>query len=184
MTHLGGAAAFADAIGGIGLPATRRTNEVEIPAAVWTALITTLLSVPATYFAMRSKIRRDLEADYDKDLRERRMTAYAALWALTEPLARYSPPEPLSAHGARLLSKRLRGWYFSDGMVLSAAARDAYFELQKKLVAAPIAAAPAPTRPLDEELVEELRKASSAMRTALSRDVASRRPPMIAAGGG
>jgi hypothetical protein len=159
---------------------------VAIPAQlipVATVLLTTLLSVPVTFFAMRSKVRRDLEADYDKDLRERRLTAYAALWALGEPLARYSPPGPLSAHGARALSQRLRGWYFSEGMVLSEAARKAYFDLQDKLTAPPIAAAPAPTRPLDEAVVKDLRDASTNLHKALSFDVASRQPPIIADGG-
>ena len=153
---------------------------MEISGELLTVIVTTLLSVPATYLAMSTKIRRDLEAQYDKDLRERRLIAYAALWALTEPLAIYSPPEPLSPHGARALSQRLRSWYFRDGMVLSTRARDAYFTLQKLLTAETIAAAPAPTRPLEEAALKDLRDASSAMRTALSRDVASRRPPMIA----
>ena len=150
-----------------------------MPEELMIAVATALLSVATTFATLRAKIRRDLEAQYDKDLRERRLTAYAALWALTEPLALYSPPGPLSAQGARSLSERLRGWYFRDGLVLSASARDAYFTLQKKLTAEPIAAAPARTGPLDPTVVEVLRKTSSAMRTALARDVASRRPPMI-----
>ena len=148
------------------------------------AVVTAMLSVATTYVALRTKIRGDLEAEYDKDLRERRLTAYSALWALTEPLALYSPPEPLTAQGARLLSERLRSWYFSDGILLSTAARDAYFTLQRKLTAEPVAAAPARTRPLDPSIVGELQEASSAMRTALSADVASRRAPMIASDGG
>jgi hypothetical protein len=173
-----------------GLTLRRRTGEAVIPGdlmiAAAAALVTALLSAGTTYVALVTKIRRDLEAQYDKDLRERRLAAYAALWALTEPLALYSPSEPLSPRGARSLSERLRSWYFSDGIVLSAAARNAYFTLQKKLTAEPIAAAPARTKPLDPPVIEDLQKASSAMRTALSRDVASRRPPMIASddGGG
>jgi hypothetical protein len=153
---------------------------MELMTAFATAVVTAFLSVVTTRAALIDKIRRDLEADYDKDLRERRLKAYAALWALTEPLALYSPPEPLSAQGVRALSERLRGWYFSDGMVLSAAARDAYFNLQKKLTAEPVAAPPAATEPLKPPVLEALQKASSAMRTALSRDVRSRLPPMIA----
>ena len=76
----------------------------DLTIAVVTALVTAALSVATTYVALVTKIRRDLEAQYDKDLRERRMTAYAALWTLTEPLARYSPPKPLTAQGVRSLS--------------------------------------------------------------------------------
>lgn len=156
----------------------------ELMGAAATALVAALLSAATTYVALVTKIRRDLEAQYDKDLRERRLTAYAALWALTEPLALYSPVRELSGHGARALSERLRHWYFSDGMVLSEAARDSYFALQKKLTESRVAAAATQTSPLDPPLVKGLQQASSAMRTALSRDVASRRPPMIASDGG
>jgi len=150
-----------------------------MPEYLMIPLVTALLSAATTYVALVTKIRRDLEAQYDKDLRDRRMTAYTALWALTEPLARYSPAEALSARGARSLSELLRGWYFSDGIVLSAKARDTYFELQRKLTAEPIAAASARTEPLDRAVVKGLQDASRAMHTALCGDVASRRPPMI-----
>ena len=135
---------------------------------------------PTTYVALRTKIRRDLEAQYDKDLRDRRMTAYSALWALTEPLAIYSPARKLSGDGARALSERLRHWYFTDGMVLSEEARTRYFDLQKALTTDLLTAAAAETADLDTPLLEPLQKASSKLRTALSSDVASRRPPMIA----
>jgi hypothetical protein len=144
------------------------------------ALMTAAVTFASTLWTMHAKVRRDLEAEYDKDLRERRLTAYASLWALTEPLALYSPPEPLSPDGARALSERLRAWYFREGMVLSVAARDAYFALQDKLTADRIACASAPAKPLGESVVKELRETSSAMRSVLSSDVASRRPPMIA----
>lgn len=152
----------------------------ELMSAIATALVAALLSAATTYVALVTKIRRDLEAQYDSDLRGRRLSSYAALWALTEPLALYSPPRKLSGHGAHALSERLRHWYFTDGMVLSAAARDSYFALQKALTAEPLAALAADTAPLDPPVVEPLRAASSTLRTALSRDVASRRPPMIA----
>lgn len=151
-----------------------------MPDDLISTLVAALVSAVTTYVALRTKIRRDLEAQYDKDLRERRMTAYAALWALTEPLAIYSPARKLSGHGARALSERLRHWYFTEGMVLSAAARDRYFDLQKALTKDSLAAAAADTAPLDTTALKPLQEASSTLRTALSNDVASRRPPMIA----
>lgn len=155
----------------------------DLMSAMATALVAALLSFATTYVGLRTKIRRDLEAQYDKDLRERRMTAYSALWALTEPLAIYSPPRKLSGHGARALSERLRHWYFTDGIVLSREARKAYFALQKALTEKPLAAAAVDTAALDATLVEPLQKISHDLRTALSRDLASRRPPMIASDG-
>lgn len=149
---------------------------MQLTIALATAVVTALLGGLASYVALGAKIRGELQAEYDKDLRNRRTEAYRALWALTEPLALYSPPEALSPDGARALSECLRGWYFSDGIVLSAAARDAYFTLQKKLTAEPIAGAAARSAPVAPPVLKDLRDASSAMRTILSRDVASRRP--------
>jgi hypothetical protein len=145
------------------------TDQIQI------ALVTALLSAGTTYLALVTKIRRDLEAQYDKDLRDRRLAAYRVLWTLTEPLARYSPAEALTRKGAGPLSERLRKWYFQDGLVMSGAAREAYFTLQKKLVAA----ATAQTGPLDSKAVEKILEGSSRMHAALCGDVGSRRPPMI-----
>jgi hypothetical protein len=131
---------------------------------------------------MFARIRSDLEANYDKDLRDRRLNAYTALWALSEPLARYSPPEPMTARGARRLSERLRSWYFRHGIVLSGTARKAYFALQEALTAPTLAASAASTEPLDPGQVKALHDASTELHKRLSRDVGSRRPPMIADG--
>ena len=151
-----------------------------MPDDLTNTLVAAMLTALTTYFALRAKVRRDLEAKYDADLRERRITAYSALWSLTEPLAIYSPARKLSGHGARALSERLRHWFFTDGMMLSWDAREAYFALQKALTSEPLAAAAADTAPLDTQVLEPLQNASHALHAALSKDVASRRPPMIA----
>jgi hypothetical protein len=150
-----------------------------LTVGVATAVVTAFLSGLTTYYGTKSKIRHDLLAQYDKDLRDRRLAAYSALWALTEPLARYSPPKPLSGLGARQLSERLRGWYFRDGIVLSKDARTAYFDLQKMLTEGPVAAAAESTKPFEGETLKALRGASSDLHTALCDDVGSRKPPMI-----
>lgn len=148
----------------------------DLTLAVVTAGVTAALSIVTTYFATRGKIRHELLAQYDKDLRDRRMTAYKALWTLTEPLARYSPPQPLSGEGARSLSSELRTWYFRNGIVLSKRAREAYFDLQEGLTDEKLAAG---TEPLDEEPLKLLQNASRDLHTALCGDVGSRKPPMI-----
>ncbi|MEA3041900.1 MAG: hypothetical protein QOC65_1389 [Sphingomonadales bacterium] len=151
----------------------------DLTAALVTAAVTAALTWGTTYYGMKAKIRHDLVAQYDKDLRDRRLTAYAALWALTEPLARFSPARPLSGKGAHLLSRTLRRWYFRDGLLLSAKARKAYFALQNGLTGKDVAAASAGSEPLDPVVVEKLRKASTVLHTALCGDVGSRNPPMI-----
>ena len=147
-----------------------------IPEPIQIALVTALLSAATTYLALVTKVRRDLEAQYDKDLRDRRLAVYPALWGLSEPLARYSPAGPLSVEGARALSEKMRQWYFRDGLVMSLAARQAYFDLQSRLVDAAAAA-----EPPDSNAFKGLQKASSIMHAALCGDVGSRRPPMIGA---
>jgi hypothetical protein len=149
-----------------------------IPEQMQIALATALLSALTTYLALVTKIRRDLEAQYDKDLRERRLKAYPALWALSEPLARFSPAREFCPDDARTLSQEMRKWYFREGLVMSMAAREAYFRLQGKLTAKTVAAA---IPPLAFEVIEDLKKASSEMHNALCGDVGSRRPPMIGA---
>lgn len=151
---------------------------VDLKITVATAVVTAILSVFTTYFVTVAKIRHELLAQYDKDLRERRLTAYGALWTLTEPLARYSPPGPLTAEAVRSLSQLLRSWYFRDGIVMSKAAREAYFELQRRLTKEGLAGA-ASAGPLGNVTLGKLQDASRDLHTALCGDIGSRKPPMI-----
>jgi hypothetical protein len=149
----------------------------DLTITVVTAGVTAALSVFATYFATVAKVRYELLAGYDKDVRERRLTAYGKLWTLGEPLARYSPPKPLSAEDARALSADMREWYFRDGIVMSEAAREAYFALQRELAGERVAREGA--GPLNERDLKTLQDASRGLHTALCNDVGSRKPPMI-----
>jgi hypothetical protein len=80
------------------------------------------------------KSRKDLELEYDIDLRKRRIDAYAQLWKLLEPLADYFEPGPVTHGAARNLGAALRGWYFRvGGLVLSSSTRPVYFNLQQAL---------------------------------------------------
>ncbi len=53
--------------------------------------------------------------DYDADLRERRIVAYADLWSRLEPLAKYAPQASFSEVQAQELAESLRVWYFDKG---------------------------------------------------------------------
>ena len=143
--------------------------------AVVTSVVTAALSGFTTYFGARAKIRQDLLAELDRDLRKQRMTVYGELWTLAEPLARYSPPGPLTEEGIRGVSERMRCWYFRNGIVMSENARKAYFALQKKLNEDRAGAA----EPLDGKILKDLQDASRDLHTALCGDVGSRTPPMI-----
>lgn len=85
-------------------------------------------------FAAAYKSRKELESLYDIELRRRRIDAYVQLWKPLEPLARWSPPRPLTYHSLAQLSRALRSWYFSSGgLFLSRTTRAPYFNLQEAL---------------------------------------------------
>ncbi len=80
-----------------------------------------------TYFSTRSKILLDLSADYDRDLRNKRLEAYRELWARMEPLSRYSPNEELTVELLRNTRASIKQWYFQvGGIYLSNQCRDEY----------------------------------------------------------
>jgi hypothetical protein len=126
-----------------------------------------LLGLASAYLGLHWKVREELEAEYDKDLRAKRREAYAALWKVLQPLAKYSPPGPLTAESFGLLSVALRQWYFEvGGLYMSSSTRDEYFALQKELTS------PSATG-------ERAREAGSRLRTATTRDVGARNEPLI-----
>jgi hypothetical protein len=74
---------------------------------------------------------REIQRDYDKDLRTRRLAAYEELWRKFEPLAVYAPSESITYERVRELGRDLRGWYFNiGGLLFTQRARDAYFLVQ------------------------------------------------------
>jgi hypothetical protein len=77
------------------------------------------------------KVVQELQIEYDKDLRIRRIHHYEKLWALMEPMAKYPPPDPITYGEVRNRSILFRGWYFAGGgLFLSEETRDSYFDLQ------------------------------------------------------
>jgi hypothetical protein len=68
--------------------------------SVTVALASALGGGVLTYLTTIMKIRKDLAAQYDADLRRDRIGVYKSLWKLLEPLARYAPPESLPSRGA------------------------------------------------------------------------------------
>jgi hypothetical protein len=148
---------------------------LSLVASILTGLVT-------AYFTSR-KVREDLEAKYDTDLRDRRLKVYAELWKLLEPLAKYSPPGPVTPRVLGQLSRALRSWYFdTGGLYLSEPARDAYFALQGALVAAVGTGEAEIDVELDPDAFEAIRKAGSDLRTHLAGDIGTRRRLMVSTG--
>ncbi len=149
-------------------------NEVSV------ALISGILGFLASTVTMFLKFRKDLEAKYDLDLRARRIVAYKELWKHLQPLAKYSPPGPVTHQTLQNLSENLRQWYFEEGgLFLSESSRDSYFALQDEIRGLFRNSDQLEGKPLAEPIYELVRSKSSALRTALTRDVGTRKGSQI-----
>jgi hypothetical protein len=149
-------------------------GKVDLAPQLAAAAIGLIAGVGATAY----KSRKALEHEYDIDLRKTRIEEYRSLWKSLQPLARYSPPGDVDASELRRLAKTLRRWYFEHGgLFFSEESRDAYFDLQETIKQ--ILARAGESEEVDPELVALLFARSSALRTALTSDVATRSPPRI-----
>lgn len=102
------------------------------------AIIGLLGTVGAAVISYRQgslKVAQDLQVEYDKDLRQRRIEQYQEVMKLMAPLAKYPHPEPLSREQVKSLALAFTQWYFvsGGGLFLSVQARERYFDLQDGL---------------------------------------------------
>lgn len=127
------------------------------------------------------KTRKDLESQYDIDLRKHRIDVYKKLWKELQPLAYHSPQAPLTYGAVQELSERLRSWYYDEGgLFLSEKTRAPYLHLQEALTKL---ATPPPKREqrdaLDDETTEIVKALGSRLRTSSTRDVSTRVGPRL-----
>jgi hypothetical protein len=100
---------------------------VTIALSAVTAIITGWIS----YRFWIAQQLREIERDYDRELRASRLPAYQELWKEFEPLAVYAPAEAVTYERLRELGVTLRTWYFhTGGLLFTKRARDAYFLVQ------------------------------------------------------
>ncbi len=155
-------------------------NEITIP--IITGLVSFVSAAILTYLGTRTKIRLDLEAEYDKDLRKARIDPYSKLWSSLQPLAKYSRPGPVTLQALSDLSVEMRRWYFDvGGIYLSEKSRPAYFTLQetirRKIIDPQFQSKK--DLELDEKTFESVRIKGSELRAALAWDIGSRRTPLL-----
>ena len=151
----------------------------DLGTTLITAVAGGLFGLLASYFGIRWKIRKDLEARYDASLRDLRLKVYVELWALLKPLAAFGSQDYPGRGELDDLAAQLRDWYFArGGLYLSREARGIYFRLQRAL-----RTVVSSTRWEEEDLVriddatfEELREIGSRLRTKLTLDVGTRKP--------
>jgi hypothetical protein len=133
-----------------------------------TAVVSAVLAGVGTYFAAR----RELQLKFDESLRELRIEAYKELWKDLEDLAKYGRPDALTNEKAQKLRATLRTWYFhTGGLVLSTDARQDYFTLLDGLELV----IGRGDIVLSDEDDEFLRVLGSRLRSAMTRDVGTRR---------
>jgi hypothetical protein len=129
------------------------------------------------------KLRQELAAAYDKDLRAERLRVYSELWKLLRLLSKYAKPAAVTSDSLRKLSADLTHWYFEvGGLFMSEGTRDCYFALQDALDRRIDAGREHPDRVVTDEEFEQLRRKGSRLRTATTLDVGSRRKPLLSSG--
>lgn len=145
------------------------------------SIVSGLVGASITYLFAILKLRKELEIKYDTDLREKRIPQYLELWKLLEALAKYARPKQLTIDDLHKLTASLRQWYFEKGgLFLSDRSRDTYFGLQeaiKEILSG--RTHQAPESEIDESTYETLRAKGSTLRTALTRDVGTRKAPQL-----
>jgi hypothetical protein len=148
---------------------------------VLAAVIGGLFGIVGTYVAAILKFRKDLEADFDKEIRKERIQEYPKLWRLLELLAKYDRPDPVTPAHLADLSVAMRKWFFDGGGIyLSDRARESYFALKRQLQKVAHSSRQQSDQAIDEQEAGKLVQAASLLRAHLTRDLGTRRTPAIA----
>jgi hypothetical protein len=67
-----------------------------------------------TYLTAIVKVRKDLESEFDREIRKERIEQYPKLFCLLKLLPRFDRPDPLTPSRLHNLSVDMRDWFF-DG---------------------------------------------------------------------
>jgi hypothetical protein len=142
------------------------------------ALVGTAAGGLTAFLTSRAQLRRELEYEYDRDLRARRVEAYASLYRRTANLPRYRRTKPARTELSGW-SEGFHSWYFDEagGLFLSDAARKAYLSALEAMAA--VASEGSSDRLSDEE-VERLWRAGQALRRRLAADIGAAEDPRLA----
>jgi len=149
-----------------------KSRMTELLIGVASALTAAVL----TYFSSRSKIFLDLTADYDRDLRNKRLDAYRELWRRMEPLST-SSVDRLSVEIIKSTRESIRSWYFQvGGIYLSNTCRDEYDRLKYEMIALidEYESNDLKSFPSEESALKVV-SAGKVLRQAMAQDVATRK---------
>jgi hypothetical protein len=142
-----------------------------------------------TYLTTRSTMRLGLEHDYDKTLRDIRLTGYQQLFHLTAQIPRHwlLTPEPSRAELMKIRTS-FHDWYYhadAHGMFLASGSKNAYITLMNALDAALFEISPSgdtkvcdrPDSKLSPEESHRLLDLTSNLRHQLAADIGAANPP-------
>ncbi len=141
-----------------------------IVAALFSGGLAGLVTAGIGYLAVRRKIRQELKAKIDFDLRGHRIGAYKELWEKTRPLSESAGDEQRNCSTSDI-SDDLATWYFENGgLFLSETSQMAYRVMQLSLMKHRSIG----LTELSSKAYKQLRQDASRLRTCTSRDVGSR----------
>ena len=154
-----------------------------IVVAIITGVFGLISGAAVAYLTAVIKFRKDLEAAYDKDLRERRLGVYISLWTHLQTSARYDRPEPLTARTLKQLTVAMRDWYFGEsggGLYLSEKSRLCYFDLKETIAGILRADTYQADGSLRKEDAKVFLEQASTLRAGLTHDVGTRKSSPVA----
>ena len=143
-----------------------------------TALAIAVIGIAGTVLGALVNGALATRAKVNEEMRQLRLTSYPVLWQLTSNFSRW-PRMALTYADLVAIHGRLRGWYYETGGIhLSENSRARYGEAQE-LTAVCLATPDDPgaqaSSPVPDDVYNELLDACSALRTALTEDLESRR---------
>ncbi|WP_343968376.1 hypothetical protein [Kribbella koreensis] len=114
-------------------------------------------------------------AGIDENLRDQRLAAYPELWKATGAVPRWPRTEP-TRDQLEQLHESYRTWYYSKGgLFMSESARARYGDVQELLDAVLQHKSPDTSGPLTATAYTDLMLTTSALRTAMTQDLDTRR---------
>jgi hypothetical protein len=113
-------------------------------------------------------------AGVDEDLRTKRLEVYPSLWKATRAVSRWPRTDPTAAD-LDGLHRSLRAWYYGvGGLFMSESSRARYGDVQE-MIAALLRRSPEAADHLRDDAYSDLMHITSALRTALTEDLDTRR---------
>lgn len=124
-----------------------------------------------------SRLRRELELLYDRDLREKRVAAYQELWRRTKRVPRHRLAGEVTRNTMREVREDWHDWYYDGGGIyMSEAVRSKYFDATQALEDA---ADVVDDRVLSPGEYDGVYARVKALRDALTGDIGARLEPRL-----